>query len=351
MNFPLKRLTHHFILTMKIYATCGFLGRGAIRLEAASACQLRCPICVDVWQVKKGVGSGTLRFEDFKRFVDRHKYFHEIEISNNGEIFLNTDLDKIIAYAHKKGIQLTALNGVNLNHVKEETIKNLVKYNFKALKVSIDGATQATYEIYRVRGDLERVLENIRTINKYKSIFKSEYPQLTWQFIVFAHNEQEIPIARKMAQDLGMKFLLQRNANPEYLASGEFPTEELQEALSHSGTSFCRQLFLAPQINWDGRLLGCCINTTKNDYGNVFKSGLKECIRSERYQYALAMLKGQRDARDDIVCTGCSVYKEMQKKGTYITEFNLSSRLKKLMRSLLQRSTTSLHPNPTEKVR
>ncbi len=46
--------------TLKIYAKYGFFGDGQIGLDATSACQLRCPVCVDVWQLKKKVGIGML---------------------------------------------------------------------------------------------------------------------------------------------------------------------------------------------------------------------------------------------------------------------------------------------------
>lgn len=313
-----KQKVKRWIRALKIYSTSGFLGDGSIRIEAASACQLRCPVCVDVWQVKKGVGSGTLRFNDFKAFIDRHPHFNMIELSNKGEIFLNNDLDRIMQYAHSKRISLTALNGVNFNHVRAETFKNLVQYGFKAMTISIDGATQATYEKYRVRGNLERVLNNIRKLNEYKELFHAEYPRLRWRFLVFAHNEHEIPLARQMAGELGMTFVLGRNSNPEYIPSGAFPDNGKSPLLEAENESYCWQLLGSPQINWDGRLLGCCVNASNNDYGNVFTSGLKACIRSEKYQYAIAMLKGKKDPRKDIFCVQCRVYQEMQQTGNYI---------------------------------
>jgi MoaA/NifB/PqqE/SkfB family radical SAM enzyme len=329
--FGFKSRFYEWTRPFKIYLHCGFWGKGAIRLEAAAACQLRCPICVDVWQPKKGVGSGTLRFHHFKEFVDRYPYFNEIEISNNGEIFLNNELDQIIQYAHERGIGLTAANGVNLNHVKEKTLENLVRYGFRFLRVSIDGATQSTYEKYRTRGDLGKVLTNIRKINGYKEVFHSGYPLLEWQFILFEHNQHEISQARKMATDLGMKFCVKRNSNPESIPSGAEENKEKGEGMLDADSAICRQLFLAPQINWDGRLLGCCVNSSSNDYGNVFETGLKECIQGERYQYALQMLQGRKEPRNDIVCTECSIYKQMRRSGKYLTEFTLSGRLQKLL--------------------
>lgn len=49
-------------------------------------------------------------------------------------------------------------------------------------------------------------------INFYKEKYNSIYPKLRWQFIVFGHNEHELPAARKMAEELNMIFYTKLNA-------------------------------------------------------------------------------------------------------------------------------------------
>ena len=64
--------------------------------------------------------------------------------------------------------------------------------------------------MYRVRGNFNKVIEHIERINYFKRKHQSEFPELTWQFVVFGHNEQEIAVARgEMANKLGMGFLYQ----------------------------------------------------------------------------------------------------------------------------------------------
>ena len=55
----------------------------------------------------------------------------------------------------------------------------------------------------------------------------------------------------------------------------------------------CTQMWNSPQINVDGRLLGCAINF-RDDYGNVFKEGLKETLNSKKIVYARQMLMGEK---------------------------------------------------------
>ena len=85
---------------LQSFFRCGYLGNGTIRIDASSACQLECPVCTEKWRVRAGVGTGVLKFEDFKKFVDRYPHLKEVELSNNGEIFLNPEINDIIQYAY-----------------------------------------------------------------------------------------------------------------------------------------------------------------------------------------------------------------------------------------------------------
>ena len=168
-----------------------------IRLEASSFCNLRCPLCMtttgDVHRL--AAGGGFLRFEDFLKLLDGHPGLKRIELSNNGEIFLNPALLSMLELAHQRGVKLTADAGVNLNKVRPEVLEGLVKYQFLSLVCSIDGASEETYSIYRVRGKFTNVIDNIRKINELKQQYRSPFPELTWKFIVFGHNEHELPVA------------------------------------------------------------------------------------------------------------------------------------------------------------
>lgn len=180
-----------------------------IRLEASTHCQLKCPSCETAkGKTHEKLGKGFLKINDFQKLVDENPWLSHIELSNWGEIFLNPDLLKIIRYAHNNNLALTASNGVNLNTVKKEVLEALVKYKFRSITCSIDGASQETYKIYRQGGDYDRVIDNIKTINAYKQRYKTKFPLLTWQYVVFGHNEQEIYAAQAIANSLNMIFSL-----------------------------------------------------------------------------------------------------------------------------------------------
>jgi len=303
-----------------------------VRIDASSVCQLKCPLCPTGLGVneKNVIGKGYLKFGDFKKFVDDNPQINQIELSNWGEIFLNPDLNKIIKYSYNHNITLTAGNGVNLNNVNQELLEDIVKYKFKFILVSLDGANNETYKIYRKGGNFDKVVENIRKINYYKKRYNSEYPILRWQFIIFGHNEHELPVAKKMAKELNMEFVTKSNWDDSYskIKNKDLIKKEIgdigisREKDIESGyyKPPCIQFYNSPQINWDGKLLGCCRNLSI-DFENVFKNGFEKCIENEKYQYTKNMLLGQVKPRDGVPCTHCNIYKNNYSKN----DFNLNS--------------------------
>lgn len=308
-----------------------------IRLEAATACQLKCPICATaLGHVDERIGTGFLKFKDFKYLSDKNPWIKKVELANYGEIFLNNDLLDIIKYAYDKGIILHAYSGTNMNNVREEVLEALAKYQFYFLSCSIDGASQEIYSIYRRGGNFDTVINNIKKINKYKDKYNSEYPKLVWQFVVFGHNEHEIDKAEKMAEDLNMKFKLKFSwddhneqsfapvKNKEYIRKksglGVSSREEYEEKYKkpYNANRICAQLWRAPQINYDGRILGCCVNYW-GDYGNAFKDGLLESLNNERMNYARDMLIGKKQEYKDIPCSNCTVYQLRKKNENWLT--------------------------------
>jgi MoaA/NifB/PqqE/SkfB family radical SAM enzyme len=297
----------------------------------STVCQLKCPSCPTAkGEIAQTLGSKFIKFEDFKKIVDANPWIGTIELSSWGEIFLNRDLLKIAEYAFGKKVVLNARAGTNLNNVSEEMLEGVVKYKFGIITCSIDGASHKTYKIYRKGGDFERVMANIRKINEFKAKYKSDLPKLCWQFIAFGHNEHEIPLARQMARKLGMAFYVKlawddlspvkdKDLVKAYSETGVESREEYQKRYGkeYLTEKVCSQLWIQPQVNADGRVLGCCVNYW-GDYGNAFKEDLMGILNNEKMNYARSMLLGKKKEREDIPCTRCDWYKDMKKNNNWL---------------------------------
>ena len=257
-----------------------------------------------------------------------------VELSNWGEVFLNKELIKIMEYADERNVLLFAHNGVNLNDVEEEVLEALVKHRFRGMTCSIDGASQEAYSGYRVRGRFQRVIENIKIINAFKARYHSRFPLMAWQFVAFGHNEHEIGKAKRMAKELDMEFSVKLSWEDLYTESfspvkdlglirketglGAGNRHEFRQKYGEEHTrKCCLDLWSSPQINYDGRVLGCSVNYW-DDYGNAFKDGLESCLNSDKINYAREMLMGRAESKKGIPCTPCRIYQSMKENRTWL---------------------------------
>jgi len=272
-----------------------------------------------------------LRFQNFKKLLDENPQILEVNLEARGEMFLNPELAAIIEYAYRKKAAIFCKSGVNLNNVNEDVLESLVKYRFLNLVCSIDGATPETYQIYRVGGDFKRVIEHIKVINHYKKVYKTGVPELVWQFVVFGHNEHELPAAKKLARELNMKFCPKMSWNSDYspirnkmfvMSETGWPAVTRKEYKKIRGRPFlqraCHYLWHAPKVNWDGRILGCCTNILVEFGGNAFEDGYIHSVNSRKINYAKKMLLGEVEPREDIRCSTCQAYLDMQKSNKYL---------------------------------
>jgi len=220
-----------------------------------------------------------------------------------------------------------------------------VKYSFKSLRCSIDGASQETYSQYRINGNFEQVIANIRTLNKFKESYGTRYPKLTWQFIVFGFNEDEIHKAEALACELDMTFSIKLSWNESF--SPIKNTQAIREKIGYANReewkknkktdykqTICYELWHQPQINWDGKVLGCCRNFWVSYPGNVFTDDLITALNSKELNYARGMLLGLKEPLEGIPCSTCSIYKSMRKNSVYLKPRRLYFLLRAISRKI-----------------
>jgi len=291
-----------------------------IRVDGCSICQLKCVQCpVTQMGYTNTIGNGYLHKEDFYYLFKVYPKAKHIEFDNFGELFLNKDLSDIMIYAYNHNIMLSCPVGVNLNNVQESVLETMVKTKFNYLSVSIDGSSQETYEKYRVGGKFNEVIKNIKLINKYKQKYNTIYPKLQWQFIVFGHNEHEIPSAKQLATELGMQFYPKMNWNDDYspIKNIDFVKQETkweittrkdyqQKYGANYAKAACYSLWNdPPRLSWDLTTTGCCWNIwSRFDHYNL--------------NYAKLMLLGKIPIRANHPCIECNIYQDMIKTNQFL---------------------------------
>jgi MoaA/NifB/PqqE/SkfB family radical SAM enzyme len=171
-------------------------------VDPCDACNLRCPLCAT------GNGSkhvrGMLSLDEYKAiFAKIAPYAVEVGLYSWGEPLLNKAIFDMIRHTADHGIR--PILSSNLSLRIPNLGERLVAAGTGKLIVSLDGTTAESYERYRVRGDFELVLANMREIVAARRRMGSKTPIVEWQFVVFKHNEHERAVACAMARELGVE--------------------------------------------------------------------------------------------------------------------------------------------------
>ena len=311
----------------------------AVQIDASSHCQLACPVCPTAnGLTRPTLGAGHLKLADFERLLDRNPQIRTVELSNYGEMFLNPQLPELLACAFERQVVVSGSNGVNLNFASDAALEAVVKYWVRALTCSMTALPRKPTRATGVNGNLARVLAHVDRIRDLRRTSGAAFPLLDWQFVVMGHNEHEIELARSMARARGMEFdpaphlerrLFARGgprsgANPTGL--GAAGREEFAKRRAWNIPAiFAHQLWHAPVINWDGRMLGCCVNYW-GDFGvNVFVEGLDAAMRNSKLEYARRMLLGGAEPQTGIPCTTCDQYQAMARTRNWLCEEELQN--------------------------
>jgi MoaA/NifB/PqqE/SkfB family radical SAM enzyme len=161
----------------------------SLLFDPSSICNLHCPLC-PTGQGRTERTKTITRLSDYKKVIDDlKKYLFFVHITNWGEPLVNPELVKMIAYANKNNIDTVLYT--NLTLLKTRAAAALVRSGLNEIIVSIDGATERTYAKYRIGGNFNQVLSNLKLLVAIKKKYSSRII-IKWQFLVSSQNEQEL---------------------------------------------------------------------------------------------------------------------------------------------------------------
>jgi hypothetical protein len=172
-----------------------------LRVEPTNICNLRCVRC------SCGIGAdprpkGLMALADYQQVLDQNRQKGWLlRLDGNGEPTLHPQIFDMIAIAKSCGYAVSM--STNLCTRQSDEIKAFLECGLDRLIVAIDGSNQASYERYRVGGDLSLVLQRLAAMCSRRGSSRHTKPHIEVQFLDWGYNHHEIQPVRAMAQDLG----------------------------------------------------------------------------------------------------------------------------------------------------
>jgi len=289
-----------------------------LTIDPTNFCNLRCPFC-PTGQQRNSRTKAMLSLDNFKRIIDKlGPYLIHIDFCNWGEPFLNRHLSEMIKYSGQYFVDTKV--DTNLTLLTEKDAENIIISGLDKIIVSIDGITPQTYSRYRAGGDFNKVIQNLKTLLKKKKELRRLNPYISWQFLVFRHNEHEVEEVKKIGKDLGVDHIGITNAfigdkgwiplNKDY---SNYNREDIEEDITsdHFKTvenNMCNWPWEAIVINPNGSISPCCsVEDEKDDFGNVFSRSFSEIWNNKKYRTARGYIKDKKmmQSSDGNICVNC----------------------------------------------
>lgn len=286
-----------------------------VSIEPTTSCNLRCPECPSGLRAFTRP-TGMLQTDFFRNTVNElsdtliYLYFYF-----QGEPYLNPDFLDMVQYASKKGIY--TVTSTNAHYLTPQNARRTVESGLDRIIISIDGATQETYQQYRIGGKLEKVLQGTQNLVQCKKELKSATPHIIFQFLVVRPNEHEIEAVQQIARQIGVNEVKLKTAqvydyehgNPLIPTIDKYSRYKQQPdgtyAVKNKLLNHCWKLWHSCVITWDGKIVPCCFDKdAQHQLGNLKQQSFTQIWHSPPYyRFRSALLKSRKEID---ICANCS---------------------------------------------
>jgi MoaA/NifB/PqqE/SkfB family radical SAM enzyme len=232
-----------------------------INIDITTVCNSKCPFCPRTEISKKTkVPKKHLDLEIFKKldWESLPVLKHFLLCGNLGEPTLYPDLDNFIKFSHELNKEITLhTNGISFNENWWSKLANKLNPNDRIV-FGLDGLTKETHEKHRGT-NFKRLIKNIKA-------FVNSGGQARANFIVFKHNEHELPKIEYFMETLGITFKIRPSR--EYNDVLEKPEKKFKFSKRYLNTRcYPEDGEIATDI--DGKIHLCCYSATRHYYKDL----------------------------------------------------------------------------------
>lgn len=299
-------------------------------LDPASACNLRCSLCVQATHAdgrRRVLASRQL----LQRAVDQvGPQAIRMDLFNWGEPLLHSQLPWIAARAAATGLYTRTSSNLSL-HLSPAQLEALIDSGLRCLVVSIDGASQEVYAHYRRRGRLALVLDNLSALVRARDSRGQTWPTIEWQFLALRDNVHEVEAAAGLAAQIGVDVFRYGGArglmatkvtesvrdnfasSRQVLLDGDHPLSEYHSDGSKrtpTEAEGCKWLWGKLAVQADGGVSPCWSAWfDRFDHGNLEEQDLADLWNNDAFREARRTACGPGDASGSTACATCAYHR------------------------------------------
>jgi len=286
-----------------------------VAIEPTTSCNLRCPQCPSGLQ-QFSRATGKINPILFQKMIDQlGPNIHYLTFYFQGEPYLHPNFLEMVSYASQKRIYVST--STNAHYLDDEKAKQTVLSGLDRIVISMDGVTQESYESYRMKGKLEKVIQGIENLVKWKKILKRGTPYIVLQFIVFKKNQHELDTIKSLAEkwevdDLQIKTaqIYDYNQSEEWIPDDTTLSRYVQNqsgewVIKNQLLNQCWRMWSSAVLTWDGQVVPCCFDKdAKYRLGTLEKETFKNIWKSKPYQNFRSQILKSRKEID--ICQNCT---------------------------------------------
>jgi len=178
----------------------------SILIDTTNGCNLKCVFCT-----RNNDRIVRMKTEEFDHILGKtHKHISRMQLSCAWEYSIAKNTPEIVRTIEKFRIPLTTIY-TNGNILTDEIAEALIAARLNEFVVSIGEAEKETYERLRRGGKFERVLSNIRKLDRLKKERKSKLPRICSNLTIVNSNIDELVDFVELAHSLGIEKIIGRH--------------------------------------------------------------------------------------------------------------------------------------------
>jgi radical SAM protein with 4Fe4S-binding SPASM domain len=270
-----------------------------VKVDPSTYCNLRCPSC----HPDGNKFGGIMDEETFDIVMEKAPLDYSLKCTlyNFGEPLFNKNIYPMIHRVSQRGVPTSI--STNFHIFNEKAAHELISSGLDWVLVCIDGATQDSYEQFRVGGKLERVIRNLELLVEVKKQMGAKKPVIEVQSIIFDHNRNEMDEIREMCRSIGVdRFTVKQDVITQ-LKTGKDTSPSLKPKRT------CYFLYGSFIVDYDGVVIPCCLG--RNEFGNLRDSSFEEIWNNEKFVAARSWFASDfKEKREDLdlPCYTCPLF-------------------------------------------